>query len=143
MNTQRTLQTEYIKFIFLSHVLNRVNDDLRNSPAYKYKLKNKINLMLKEVYPEAKAAINILNGENAELGKEVEMQIRRLSDLVSILSLEELVNYNVILSQYQADKYNITIRIPLGRFKKFFKGIAQSAIKFLDDVSNRIKNLIK
>lgn len=115
------INTEYLKLVFLSLLINGCNDKLRHTSKYNKLLRKRTNLMLKEVYPIALDVLK-LEAENDELVRNIELQLAYLVNTLNYYSFDELVNVNRILAQYRKDEYNIVIRFPnpIHKIKRLF-----------------------
>lgn len=123
INSKRSFNDEYLKFVLYSYLLVQSNEILRSTDKYKHRLKNKVNRMLEEVLPEAKQYIKD-NNEN-ENALRIEAELISVIEVLALSSLDEVINTNLILRQYQLDKNNYIFRIPKRKlkFKNPFKKI--------------------
>lgn len=125
MYKKRTPESEYLKMVILAHLLNNTNEGLKHTSAYKHNLKNKVNLMLKEVMPEARKFLSISSG-NRQLASETEKALGDAITSLSFLSFEELVNVDRVVRQHLLDEHNLVIRIG---WKKYTRKAAEFIAK--------------
>ena len=99
-----TIQLEYLKQVILSQLLLECNENLRFTVQYKQQIKNRINLLNKDLESVVFKEYTNVYKTDPEMTTNILSKIESLVTKLSTSTLDELIMIDAIIDKYNDNK---------------------------------------
>jgi prephenate dehydrogenase len=99
-----TIQLEYLKQVILSQLLLECNENLRFTVQYKQQIKNRINLLNKDLESVVFKEYTNVYKTDPEMTTNILNKIESLVTKLTTSTLDELIMINAVIDKYNDNK---------------------------------------
>ena len=99
-----TIQLEYLKQVILSQLLLECNENLRFTVQYKQQIKNRINLLNKDLESVVFKEYTSVYKTDPEMTTNILNKIESLVTKLTTSTLDELIMINAVIEKYNDNK---------------------------------------
>ena len=99
-----TIQLEYLKQVILSQLLLECNENLRFTVQYKQQIKNRINLLNKDLESVVFKEYTNVYKTDPEMTTNILNKIESLVNKLTTSTLDELIMINAVIEKYNDNK---------------------------------------
>jgi prephenate dehydrogenase len=99
-----TIQLEYLKQVILSQLLLECNENLRFTVQYKQQIKNRINLLNKDLESVVFKEYTNVYKTDPEMTTNILNKIESLVTKLTTSTLDELIMINAVIEKYNDNK---------------------------------------